>query len=236
VWRHLDRNTLFRYHWGGYRASADDFRRLVREVFEPRLETLLTEASRDGWLQPAIVSGFFACNADGDDLVLFAAPRSSATLARLSFPRQSDGERLCLADYFRPIESGERDVVALQAVTAGARAGEYIDELLRAGQDARMLYVSGLAAATAEALADYAHSLVRHDLHLDTGRSVRFSWGYPACPDLGEQRKVLPLLEAEARLGLALSQSNNLDPEHSTAAIIVHHPEAKYFAVRGGGA
>jgi 5-methyltetrahydrofolate--homocysteine methyltransferase len=235
VWRGLDRNTLFRYHWGGYRvAAAEDFDRLVRDVYEPTLATLSEDARRNGgWLQPLIVSGYFACNADGDGLVIYASPESDVALGRLSFPRQSDGERLCLADYFRPAASGERDVVALQAVTTGPRAGEYIEELLRAGAYARMLYVSGLAAATAEALAGYAHNLVRHDLGLGSAQSVRFSWGYPACPDLAEQRMVLALLEAEAQIGLRLSQSNNLDPEHSTAAFIVHHPEAKYFAVRG---
>jgi len=233
VWRSLDRNTLFRYHWGGYRLAPDEFERLVRDIFAPRLASLTEDARQNGWLQPLIVSGYFACNADGDSLLIYATPQSDQALARLRFPRQPDGERLCLADYFRRIASGERDVVALQAVTTGARAGEYIEELLRAGQYARMLYVSGLAAATAEALAEYAHGLARRDLCLDAAQSLRFSWGYPACPDLGEQRIVLPLLDAEAHIGLRLSQSDNLDPEHSTAAFIVHHPEAKYFAVRG---
>jgi 5-methyltetrahydrofolate--homocysteine methyltransferase len=236
VWRHLDRNTLFRYHWGGYRASPDRLERLMREDFEPRLATLTEDARRDGWLQPLIVSGYFACRADGDSLVIYAGPDSQTALTRLDFPRQPDGERLCLADYFRARDSGERDVVALQAVTTGPRAGEYIDELLAAGRYARMQYVSGLAAATAEALAEHAHQLARRDLGLASGRGLRFSWGYPACPDLEEQRKVLPLLRAQQVIGLTLSESNNLDPEHSTAAIILHHPEAKYFAVRGGAA
>jgi 5-methyltetrahydrofolate--homocysteine methyltransferase len=228
VWRHLDRNTLFRYHWGGYRVAPDAFQRLVHEVFEPTLARLSDDAQREGWLQPLIVNGYFACNADGDDLLIY----SGAEVARLTFPRQPDGERLCLADYFRAVGSGERDVVAFQAVTTGPRAGEYIEQLLGSGDYARMLYVSGLAAATAEALADYAHSLARRDLGLGESQGLRFSWGYPACPDLEQQRLVLPLLDAEARIGLRLSQSNNLDPEHSTAALILHHPEAKYFAVR----
>jgi 5-methyltetrahydrofolate--homocysteine methyltransferase len=236
VWHGLDRNTLFRYHWGGYRASAETFQRLVRDVFEPQLGALTSEALEAGWLQAAIVSGYFACNADGDDLVIYAHPHAPDELTRLRFPRQADGERLCLADYFRSADSGQRDVVGLQAVTAGARAGEYIDELQRWGEYTRMLYVSGLAAATAEALADYAHNLARRDLGLPATQGLRFSWGYPACPDLDEQRKVLPLLRAEAEIGLTLSQSSNLDPEHSTAAIIVHHPEAKYFGVRGAAA
>jgi 5-methyltetrahydrofolate--homocysteine methyltransferase len=236
VWRSLDHNTLFRYHWGGYRLDARELERLIRHDFEPRLATLCDDARRGGWLQPLIVSGYFACQADGDSLDIYATPDSRDVLARLDFPRQPDGERLCLADYFRPRDSRERDVVVLQAVTTGPRAGEYIDELLDSGAYARMQYVSGLAAATAEALAEHAHQLACLQLELDAGRGLRFSWGYPACPDLEEQRKVLPLLQAEQRIGLRLSESNNLDPEHSTAAIMLHHPEAKYFAVRAAAA
>src|SRR5207302_6757321 len=125
-------------------------------------------------------------------------------VARLDFPRQSDGERLCLADYFRPLDSGERDVVGLQAVSAGKRAGEYVEELQQSGDYSRMLYVNGLASGTAEALADYAHNLARRDLTLPESQGLRFSWGYAACPDLEEQQKVLPLLNAEAEIGLTL--------------------------------
>jgi 5-methyltetrahydrofolate--homocysteine methyltransferase len=233
VWRGIDRNTLFRYHWGGYRAAPGDFERLVHDTFEPELAALSHHAQQNGWLEGLIVSGYFACNTDGDSLVIYAGPESDVAVARLSFPRQAVGERLCLADYFRPIESGVRDVVALQAVTTGPRAGEYIERLLRSGEYARMVYVSGLAAATAEALAEYAHNQAKRELGLGASRSLRFSWGYPACPDLAEQRSVLSLLDATAQIDLALTQSNSLDPEHSTAAFIVHHPEAKYFAVRG---
>jgi 5-methyltetrahydrofolate--homocysteine methyltransferase len=107
-----------------------------------------------------------------------------------------------------------------------------VEELQSEGEYSRMLYVNGLASGTAEALAEYAHQLARRELGLPESQGLRFSWGYPACPDLEEQRKVLPLLRAEQEIGLTLSLSGNLDPEHSTAAIILHHPEAKYFAVR----
>jgi 5-methyltetrahydrofolate--homocysteine methyltransferase len=232
VWQYLDRNTLFRHHWGGHKAKGEEYERIIREVFEPELATLTADAIRDGWLDPLIVSGYFPCNASGEQLIVFDPERPSREVARLDFPRQPDGERLCLADYFRPVESNERDVVVLQAVSAGPRAGAYVEALQQAGVYSRMLYVNGLASGTAEALADYANHLVRRELGLAENQGLRFSWGYAACPDLAEQRKVLPLLNAEQEIGLTLSLSNNLDPEHSTAAIVLHHPETKYFSVR----
>ena len=232
VWQYLDRNTLFRHHWGGHKAKGEEYERIIRDVFEPELATLSADALRDGWLEPLIVSGYFPCNAAGEQLIVFDPERPSREVARLDFPRQPDGERLCLADYFRPVESNERDVVVLQAVSAGARAGAYVEALQQSGEYSRMLYVNGLASGTAEALADYAHHLARRELGLSEHQGLRFSWGYAACPDLAEQRKVLPLLNAEQEIGLTLSLSNNLDPEHSTAAIVLHHPETKYFSVR----
>jgi 5-methyltetrahydrofolate--homocysteine methyltransferase len=229
VWKSLDLNTLYRHHWGGHRAKGVEYERIVHEVFEPELERLKADALRDCWLEALIVSGYFACQSEGDQLVIFDGDQE---LTRLDFPRQPDGERLGLADYFRPHSSGEMDLVVLQAVSAGPRAGRYVEELQESGDYSRMLYVNGLASGTAEALADYAHNLARRELGLPANQGLRFSWGYPACPDLAEQRKVLPLLRAEEEIGLTLSLSNNLDPEHSTAAIVLHHPDAKYFAVR----
>lgn len=222
VWRSLDRNTLFRFHWGGYRAPDPEYARIVKEDFEPRLAELMEDALEVGWLEARMVSGYFACRADGDALQLLDPE------VRLNFPRQSDGEHLCLSDYFNP----KRDVVALQAVTVGPQAGESVQQLQRDGQYRKMLLVNGLASATAEALAEYAHRLARSELGLSPERGLRYSWGYAACPDLTEQRKVLPLLKASAGIGLQLTESDTLDPEHSTVAIVVHHPEATYFSVR----
>jgi 5-methyltetrahydrofolate--homocysteine methyltransferase len=232
VWKYLDRNTLFRHHWGGHRAKGADYERIIAETFEPELASLTEDALREGWLEPLIVSGYFPCNASGNQLIVFDPADHNVEVTRLEFPRQSDGERLCLVDYFRPLESGERDVVVLQAVSTGPRAGEYVEKLQQTGDYSRMLYVNGLASGTAEALADYAHNLARRELGLPETQGLRFSWGYAACPDLEEQRKVLPLLRAEEEIGLTLSLSNNLDPEHSTTAIVLHHPETKYFSVR----
>ncbi|HEY3063230.1 MAG TPA: vitamin B12 dependent-methionine synthase activation domain-containing protein, partial [Chloroflexota bacterium] len=232
VWQHLDFNTLYRHHWGGHRAKGAEYERIVHEIFEPELAELQASALAEGWLAPLIVSGYFPVQSDGQQLIVFDPSRQDVELTRLDFPRQADGERLCLADYFRSVSSGEKDVLVLQAVSAGGRAGALVEELQQSGDYSRMLYVNGLASGTAEALADYAHSLARTELSLPSGQGLRFSWGYPACPDLEEQRKVLPLLNAESEIGLTLSLSGNLDPEHSTAALVVHHPEVKYFAVR----
>jgi len=232
VWEHLDFNTLYRHHWGGHRAKGPEYERIVREIFEPELAELQASAVAEGWLEPLIVSGYFPVQSDGQQLIVFDPERHDVEVTRLEFPRQADGERLCLADYFRSVSSGEKDVLVLQAVSAGPRAGALVEELQQNGDYSRMLYVNGLASGTAEALADYAHTLARTELGLPSGQGLRFSWGYPACPDLEEQRKVLPLLMAESEIGLTLSLSGNLDPEHSTAALVVHHPEAKYFAVR----
>ncbi len=236
VWRYLDLNTLYRHHFGGHRAKGEEYERIVRELFEPEVERLKEDALRDRWLEARIVSGYFACNAEGNQLVVFDPDRPDTEATRLNFPRQPDGEELCLADYFRPLSSGERDVVVLQAVSAGPRAGRYIQELQEAGDYSRMLYVNGLASSTAEALAEYAQNHARRQLGLGPNQGLRYSWGYPACPDVLEQHKVMPLLRADQEIGLQVSLSGHLDPEHSTAAIVLHHPEAKYFAVRQSAA
>jgi 5-methyltetrahydrofolate--homocysteine methyltransferase len=218
VWRSIDRNTLFRFHWGGYRAADAAYTHLVTEFFEPRLSELTEDALQSGWLQPLIVAGYFPCNADGDTVVVYAPHAPSTEVARLEFPRQADGERLCLADYFSPLASGQRDVVALQAVSVGPRAGQEVERLQREGQYERMLLVNGLASATAEALAEHAHRLALGEMKLPEHQGLRFSWGYQACPDLAEQRKVLPLLNAHVEIGLQLTESDTLAPEHSTVA------------------
>jgi 5-methyltetrahydrofolate--homocysteine methyltransferase len=220
VWKYLDLNTLFRHHWGGFRVRGTHYDRLVRDDFEPELARLQANAIENGWLEPLIVSGYFACHAAGDALTVEDA--------RFEFPRQTDGEQLCLADYFSP----RQDVIALQAVSTGGRPARYMEELEAGGEYVRMLYVNGLSAATAEAMAEFAHAHARRELGLSEDRGLRFSWGYAACPDLSQQRALLRLLEAEREIGLTLTQSDTLNPEHSTAAMVVHHPEVKYFAVR----
>ncbi|CAG0928323.1 partial Methionine synthase, partial [Planctomycetaceae bacterium] len=143
--------------------------------------------------------------------------------------------RLCLADYFRAVESGDVDVLPLQLVTVGDAASRRFDELQAAGEYAEAYFVHGLAVEAAEATAEWMHRRIRRELGLADGRGKRYSWGYGACPDLDDHAVVFRLLPAEETLGMTLTSAFQLVPEQSTAAMVVHHPEAKYYAIRGEG-
>jgi 5-methyltetrahydrofolate--homocysteine methyltransferase len=152
---------------------------------------------------------------------------------RLVFPRQPGHDRICLADYFRPRESGELDVVALQAVTVGDAVTALITQLEQEGEFAEQLFTHGLGVQAAEGTAEWLHARVRHDLGLTATQGRRYSWGYPACPDQSEHEKVFRLLDAP-RIGLRLSSGWALEPEQSTLAIVAHHPQAVYFGMKSG--
>jgi 5-methyltetrahydrofolate--homocysteine methyltransferase len=148
-----------------------------------------------------------------------------------NFPRQTDGENLCLADYFAPLESGRMDVVALQVVTVGDKATERFEKLQANSDYTEAYFTHGLAVQTAEATADYLHNHIRRELGLKKEQGKRYSWGYPAIPDLNDHEKVFRLLPVEKELGMHLTSAFQLVPEQSTAAIILHHPQAKYFNI-----
>jgi 5-methyltetrahydrofolate--homocysteine methyltransferase len=234
AWPSIDRNTLFRLHWGLRKIDENERRRLIAEEFEPLLQELQVEAIREGWLRGLAAYGYFPAVADGNELVVLdpADPKHEDEVARFTFPRQPTTEKLCLADYFHPM-GGRPDLVALQAVTVGNQVEALYERLEREGEYSRGLYVRGLASSTAEALADVVNRRIRAELGIPEPRGRRYSWGYPACPDLGQQRAVLELLGAN-RIGLSLTTGDQLDPEHSTVALVVHHPEASYFAVHTG--
>ena len=187
--------------------------------------------------QPQAVYGYWPCQADGDALVIYhpdsslGAPRP---IARFEFPRQASGDHLCLADYFAPQSSEQLDVVALQVVTVGQAATQRFDALQEAGDYSEAYFFHGLAVQTAEATAEYLHRHIRRELGLPEGQGKRYSWGYPAIPELDDHHKVFDLLPAEAELGMSLTNAYQLVPEQSTAAIILHHPEARYFNVGEG--
>jgi 5-methyltetrahydrofolate--homocysteine methyltransferase len=239
VFQLLDLDELYRLQWGG-RGSGPEFERTVRSEFEPTLARLTAEAEREGWLRPRAVYGYFPAQSTGNDVIVYdpAAYESDGgslrEIARFHFPRQAGRERLCLADYFRSVESGEVDVIGLQIVTVGDEATAKVDGLNAAGQVAEAYYVHGLAVEAAEAVAEWMHRRVRRELGVAAGK--RYSWGYGACPDLDDHATVFRLLPAESALGMSLTSAFQLLPEQSTVALIVHHPDAKYYAVRGAAA
>jgi len=235
VFPYLDRHVLFKLHWGGKGVKGEAWRELVEgngqdEGFAPRLERMWREQD---YLHPRARLGYFPCNAEGNELVVFDPEEPERELERLVFPRQPRHDRICLADFFRPLESGERDVVALQGVTVGPEVTELIERLEREGEFAEQLYVHGLGVQAAEGLAEWLHSEVRRQLGIDLDQGRRYSWGYPACPDQSEHEKVWRLLDLE-RIGMTLSDGYAVMPEQSTVAIVAHHPQAVYFGMKSG--
>jgi 5-methyltetrahydrofolate--homocysteine methyltransferase len=154
-----------------------------------------------------------------------------SVLTTFSFPRQPGGEKLCLADYFAQDWPDNRpDVLPLQVVTAGRSASEYCEKLNKAGDYSRAYFVHGLASSLAEAAADYVHNHIRQELGMEEQQGKRYSWGYPACPDLEDQQKLFELMPVTDEIGVISTESYGLDPEQSTAALVVHHPDAKYYS------
>ncbi|MEP7345913.1 MAG: vitamin B12 dependent-methionine synthase activation domain-containing protein, partial [Gemmatimonadaceae bacterium] len=195
--------------------------------------------NRDGWIVPQAVYGYFPVQSKGNDLIVYdpSAYESDGgalrEIATFHFPRQEGRDRLCLADYFRSVESDVVDVLALQVVTVGDAATARFDDLQGRGEYSEAYFVHGIAVEAAEAMAEYMHRRIRRELGIEEGRGKRYSWGYGACPDLDDHEQVFRLLPAADALGMQLTSAQQLVPEQSTAAMIVHHPEAKYYAVRG---
>jgi len=233
VFKHLSINELYRLSWGAKNTHGDEWTKLKAE-FDSRLEKMKREALRDNWLKPQAVYGYFPCQSDGDDLLIYD-PQSITNLqspiSRFHFPRQTFDDHLCLADYFVPVDSGKLDVVAFQVVTVGREATERIDRLHATGDYTDSYFLHGLGVQTAEATAEYVHRHIRRELGLTEEQGKRYSWGYPAIPELEDHQKVFELLPVEKELGMTLSPAYQLIPEQSTAAIIVHHKNAKYYSV-----
>ncbi|PJE94931.1 methionine synthase [Streptomyces carminius] len=241
----LDEGALFKGQWGLKASRTGDgpsYEELAEAEGRPRLRGWLERLHTDNLLEAAVVHGYFPCHSEGDDLVVL--DESGHERTRFTFPRQRRGRRLCLADFFRPKESGERDVVGLQVVTVGSRISEATAELFASDSYRDYLELHGLSVQLAEALAEYWHARVRaelgfagqdpdaiEDMFALKYRGARFSLGYGACPDLEDRAKIADLLQPE-RIGVKLSEEYQLHPEQSTDAIVVHHPEAKYFNAR----
>jgi len=240
---YLDERATFMGQWGlkpGRGAGGPSYEELVETEGRPRLRAWLDRIQAQGLVEAAVAYGYFSASSAGDDLIV--ADESGAEQARFSFPRQRHDRHLCLADFFRPADSGEPDVVGFQLVTVGPRLSEATAELFAKHAYRDYLELHGLSVQLAEALAEYWHRRVRAELGFGGDepaglddllkvryRGCRYAFGYPACPNLEDRAKVMRLLSAE-RIGVTLSEEFQLSPEQSTDALIVHHPEAKYFS------
>ena len=224
----LDEKQLFRISWGAKGKLGAEWERLRPQLAE-RLERMKSEALEQRWLAPQAVYGYFPALSEGNDLLVFDPADRKRVLARFSFPRQGSGEHLCLSDYFRPLGSPEPDVAALQVVTVGRAATERFEAMDRHDRYSEAYFLHGLASQAAEAAAELLFERIRGELGLPAGRGKRFSWGFGALPDVEEHRKVFDLLPAATALGMSLTSAGQLVPEQSTAGLMVHHPEARYF-------
>jgi len=241
---YLNERMLFQFQWGFRKDGRrlDEYMKWARKELRPTLKRMLDISIREDIIQPRAAYGFWKAAADGDDVVLF--DEGGATeVARFALPRQSREGGLCIADFFRDISDAQRDVIGLQIVTIGQRASDVARGWFAQNRYRDYFYLHGLGVELAEALAEYVHKRIRAELGFagDDARDIdallgqgyrgsRYSFGYPACPNLADQRQILALLGAE-RIGVSLSEEDQLHPEQSTSAIVVHHPQAKYFSV-----
>ena len=260
VFRYINDTALFKNQWQLKTASQEDYLRLVEEKFRPIRKQLEEEVIASGLFEPQVVWGYFPAHSDGNDVVVYepemggtaelrsagqpgaAVPTQAKEFLRFTFPRQREGRRLCISDFFAAKSSGNMDVIGLSLVTIGPKASVETQRLFEGGEYTKYLYLHGLSVETAEALAEYHHKLMRaelgiagedsphiRDLFHQKYRGSRFSFGYPACPNLEDQTKLFALLHPEENVGVRLTSGFLLDPEQSTSAIVVHHPGAKYF-------
>ncbi|MGA2101712.1 MAG: vitamin B12 dependent-methionine synthase activation domain-containing protein, partial [Candidatus Sulfotelmatobacter sp.] len=247
VFRYINETALFKNQWQLKTASQSDYLRLVEEKFRPILKKLEDEVLESGLFAPAVVYGYFPAQADGNDVIVYEpadAEKAGAELLRFTFPRQREGRRLAISDFFAPKSSGKMDVIGLSLVTIGAKASVETQRLFEGGEYTKYLYLHGLSVETAEALAELHHKKMREELGIagedapeirdlfhQKYRGSRYSFGYPACPNLEDQTKLFALLKPEENVGVRLTSGFLLEPEQSTSAIVVHHPGAKYFVV-----
>ena len=236
----LDERALFLGQWG---LKGKDFESMAAEEGRPRLRSLLSEVQSKGWLNAAVTYGYFPCYSEGNDLVILhhEGDQKGTERVRFTFPRQSRDRRLCLSDFFRSKDSGELDLVSFQIITMGQSISDAITSLFNQNLYREYLELHGLSVQLTEALTEMWHARTRNELGFSDEdnddlkeifnqgyRGSRYSFGYPACPDLSQQIQLMQLLEPE-KIGVSLSEEHQLHPEQSTTSIVLHHPEAKYF-------
>src|SRR5881398_259882 len=248
VFQYINDTALFKNQWQLKTASQEDYLRLVEQKFRPIKKQLEEEIIAGGFFEPQVVWGYFPCQSEGNDVIVYEPEKAAdqrgvkRELLRFTFPRQREGRKLCISDFFSPKSSGKMDVIGLSLVTMGAKASVETQRLFEAGEYTKYLYLHGLSVETAEALAEYLHKKVREELGIASEdsphirdlfhqkyRGSRYSFGYPACPNLEDQTKLFALLHPEENVGVRLTTGFLLEPEQSTSAIVVHHPGAKYF-------
>jgi 5-methyltetrahydrofolate--homocysteine methyltransferase len=230
LWGHFDLRSLYRLSWGAANLKGAEWDKIVAEEFEPRLRRYEALAQAEPVLAPRVVYGYFPAAGLGDDVIVYDPQDPAREIGRFAFSRQIGGEYLCLADYLREPENGAAsDVIALQVVTVGREVSQRIDALQHAGDYSESYYLHGFSVQSAEALAEHTHRRIRAELGLDAERGKRYSWGYGACPDLSQHELVWRLLDARNALGVELTEAFQIVPEQSTAAIVMHHPQASYF-------
>jgi len=243
----LDERATFMGQWGLRGARGGDgpsYEELVETEGRPRLRALLERVHTDRVMEPAVVYGYWPCWSEGDDVVVLDRETQSGEIARFTFPRQQRDRFLCLADFFRPKDSGQIDVIGFHLVTMGNRVAEVTAEMFERDAYRDYLELHGLSVQLTEALAERWHARIRTELGIDGGDAStlagilkqgytgeRYSFGYPACPDLEDRATLVRLLEPE-RIGVTLSEELQLHPEQSTDALILHHPEATYYNAR----
>ena len=254
LFQYVNDTALFKNQWQLKTASQEDYARLVEEKYRPIKKKLEEDVIAAGWFEPKVVYGYFPAQGDGNDVVVYSVPSSQFSvlsekqnlkeLIRFTFPRQKEGRRLCISDFFAAPSSGKMDVLGLSLVTIGSKASVETQRLFEGGEYTRYLYLHGLSVETAEALAEFHHKKMREELGIAADdsphirdlfhqkyRGSRYSFGYPACPHLEDQTKLFALLKPEENVGVRLTSAFLLEPEQSTSAIVVHHPGAKYFVV-----
>ena len=244
VYSFLTETVLFRGRWGYRRGkmTKEEYETLLENEVRPEFESLKKRCAEEGLLIPKVVYGYYPCNSSGEEVIIYK-PETDEEWLRFTFPRQTSAPFKCVADYFLPKDAGQKDVIVLQVVTVGGKADKEAQRLYKANSYKDYLLFHGLSVESAEALAEYVHLRIRQELNItqEDGKTVedfvvqqyrgsRYSFGYPACPDLAENRKLFELLKPE-RIGVTISTEDQMVPEQTTSAFVVHHPQAKYFNV-----
>lgn len=241
---YINETMLYQFHWGYKKSgkSRSEWAEWAAKEIRPIMHNMVERCEKESILKPQAVHGFWKCASENNSVVLFDQD-GTTEVARFSFPRQNKEGGLCIADFFRDVDSEAQDVIGLQVVTVGEKASDVAREWFEADKYQDYLYLHGLSVEMAEAAAEYVHKRMREALGIggDDAREIerilkqgyrgsRYSFGYPACPDMSQQRPMLDLLGAD-RVGLRMADEDQLHPEQSTAAIVVHHPQAKYFTI-----